>query len=264
MSGGTVGIKVELALLDAVFHLATGAVELFVKVAGLVLLACQRGDDKPRIGFASGPFRLGDDPPFAAPALARLPDEVLEAACRLFGPSALLGGVAEKALAMGRAEEAERLLSSALADVIEASRAGRPSPSLVDIAARFAAKLATATGKGAWADVYKRLALGMILAFAALVGLSLIAVHGDYQTGSPADVGWMLPFWFAAWAAATASSSLPLSRFAMAVVNRSSYVSTGIGQDASSSATKASVSPAWRPRRPCRSGRPSTAPHSSV
>jgi hypothetical protein len=64
----------------------------------------------------------------------------------------LLGGVAEKALAMGRADEAERLLSSALADVIDASRAGRPLPSLIDIAARFAAKLATATGKGAWAD----------------------------------------------------------------------------------------------------------------
>jgi pSer/pThr/pTyr-binding forkhead associated (FHA) protein len=65
----------------------------------------------------------------------------------------LLGGVADKALAMGRAEEAERLLTSALADVVEASRAGkRPSPSLVDVAARFAAKLATATAKGSWAD----------------------------------------------------------------------------------------------------------------
>jgi predicted component of type VI protein secretion system len=65
----------------------------------------------------------------------------------------LLGGVADKALAMGRADEAERLLASALADVVEASRSGRhPSPSLVDVAARFAAKLATATAKGAWAD----------------------------------------------------------------------------------------------------------------
>lgn len=65
----------------------------------------------------------------------------------------LLGSVAEKALAMGRSEEAERLLTTALADVMEASRAGRkPSHSLVDVASRFAAKLATATGKGAWAD----------------------------------------------------------------------------------------------------------------
>jgi pSer/pThr/pTyr-binding forkhead associated (FHA) protein len=65
----------------------------------------------------------------------------------------LLGGVAEKALAMGRADEAERLLANPLADVVEASRAGkRLSPWLVDLAARFAAKLATATAKGAWAD----------------------------------------------------------------------------------------------------------------
>ena len=65
----------------------------------------------------------------------------------------LLGSVAEKALVMGRAEEAERLLTSALADVLEASRSGRRlSPSLIDVAARLAAKLATATSKGAWVD----------------------------------------------------------------------------------------------------------------
>ena len=65
----------------------------------------------------------------------------------------VLGSVAEKALAMGRADEAERLLASPLADVVEASRAGkRLSPWLVDMAAKFAAKLATATAKGAWAD----------------------------------------------------------------------------------------------------------------
>lgn len=65
----------------------------------------------------------------------------------------LLSGVAEKALAMGKAGEAERLLASALADVIEATRGGRPLPaSLVDQAAKFSAKLATSTGKGGWAD----------------------------------------------------------------------------------------------------------------
>lgn len=66
---------------------------------------------------------------------------------------ALLGGVADKALAMGRADEAERLLAGPLGDLIEASRSGsRLSPSLVDTVGRFAAKLATATTKGAWAD----------------------------------------------------------------------------------------------------------------
>ena len=65
----------------------------------------------------------------------------------------LLGGVAEKALAMGRVDEAERLLAGPLADLVDASRSGKPvSPWLVDVAAKLAAKLATTTGKGAWAD----------------------------------------------------------------------------------------------------------------
>jgi hypothetical protein len=65
----------------------------------------------------------------------------------------LLGGVAEKALAMGRADEAERLLAGPLADIVESSRNGKPvSVWLVDVAAKLAAKLATATTKGAWAD----------------------------------------------------------------------------------------------------------------
>ena len=62
-------------------------------------------------------------------------------------------------------------------------------------------------GKSAWADVYRRLAFGMLLAMGALIGFSLLAVRGEYQTGSPGDIGWMLPFWFAAWAAATSPAS---------------------------------------------------------
>jgi PAS domain S-box-containing protein len=69
-------------------------------------------------------------------------------------------------------------------------------------------------GKGAWADVYRRLALGMVLALGALISLSILAVHGQYQTGSPSDIGWMLPFWFAAWAAATSPASPIESRSA--------------------------------------------------
>jgi hypothetical protein len=65
----------------------------------------------------------------------------------------VLGSVAEKSLAMGRSEDAERLLASSLTDVIEASRCGTPiHPALAEQAACFAAKLATATQKGAWVD----------------------------------------------------------------------------------------------------------------
>ncbi len=66
---------------------------------------------------------------------------------------------------------------------------------------------AAAAGKSAWAGVYRRLALGMALAFLILVVLSVMTVRGDYGTGSPADIGWMLPFFFAAWAAATSPAS---------------------------------------------------------
>ena len=59
-------------------------------MAGLVLLARQRGDDKAWVGLALGPFRLGDDPALAAPALERPPSEVLEAARRLACALALL------------------------------------------------------------------------------------------------------------------------------------------------------------------------------
>jgi predicted component of type VI protein secretion system len=65
----------------------------------------------------------------------------------------LLGGVADKALALGRAEEAERLLAAPLTETMEAARAGkRLSVDVVDQAGRFAAKLATATTRGSWVD----------------------------------------------------------------------------------------------------------------
>ena len=64
-----------------------------------------------------------------------------------------------------------------------------------------------AAGKSAWAAVYRRLAGGMLLAFPILIFLSGMFLRTQYQTGSAVDVGWMLPFWFAAWAAATAPGS---------------------------------------------------------
>jgi PAS domain S-box-containing protein len=66
---------------------------------------------------------------------------------------------------------------------------------------------AASAGASAWAEVYRRLALGMGLAFLILIGLSVMTVRGSYGTGSPADIGWMLPFFFAAWAAAASPAS---------------------------------------------------------
>jgi pSer/pThr/pTyr-binding forkhead associated (FHA) protein len=65
----------------------------------------------------------------------------------------LIGGVAEKALALGRADEAERLLAGPLTELVEATRNGNRLPSLiVDAVSRLAAKLSAATGNGLWAD----------------------------------------------------------------------------------------------------------------
>ncbi len=65
----------------------------------------------------------------------------------------LIGSVADKALAMGRAEEAERILLRSLNDVLQKARDGKEPPlDLASTAAIYAAKLASATGKGLWID----------------------------------------------------------------------------------------------------------------
>ncbi|MCS6899175.1 MAG: FHA domain-containing protein [Myxococcales bacterium] len=63
----------------------------------------------------------------------------------------LLGGVADKAIAMGRAEDAERLLQTLMQQVLESARGKRMlDPWTVEQAGRFGARLATATGKSSW------------------------------------------------------------------------------------------------------------------
>lgn len=66
---------------------------------------------------------------------------------------ALIGGLAEKALAMGRTDEAERILTRSLRDVMVKARAGEDvRPDLAERAAFYAARLATATARGLWVD----------------------------------------------------------------------------------------------------------------
>jgi PAS domain S-box-containing protein len=93
-----------------------------------------------------------------------------------------------------------------------------PSVRLVSVIGLVAA--AAAAGNDPWRSVYSRLAAGLVLAFAVLIVLSFTTLRGNYQTGSPADVGWMLPFWFAAWAAATAPASVIEARSITASVPR--------------------------------------------
>jgi hypothetical protein len=65
----------------------------------------------------------------------------------------LLGGVADKVLAMGRGDEAERMLSTALNNVLaDVKRGHEPAPRVVGRAATYAGKLAEATTHGKWID----------------------------------------------------------------------------------------------------------------
>jgi hypothetical protein len=65
----------------------------------------------------------------------------------------LLGGVADKALALGRHEEAERILSSLLGQLLESARGGaKLQPEVLEQAGRYGARLASATSKGSWVD----------------------------------------------------------------------------------------------------------------
>lgn len=65
----------------------------------------------------------------------------------------LLTGVADKVLAMGRGDEAERILGSYLANLLDAARAGAlVNPKTADKAAAYAVKLASVTSKGGWID----------------------------------------------------------------------------------------------------------------
>jgi hypothetical protein len=65
----------------------------------------------------------------------------------------LLGGVADKALAMGRTEEAERILQALLLEIRKRAGDGvTVDGEVAEYAARYAARLAGATAKGAWVD----------------------------------------------------------------------------------------------------------------
>jgi pSer/pThr/pTyr-binding forkhead associated (FHA) protein len=108
--------------------------------------------DAGRLGDARGPDSRPPDSEFGT-IEAHIETSLEHSMLRRADLFRVLGVLAEKSLALGRAAEAERLLASALTDVIEASRSGKELPvNLVDDAAKYSAKLAAATGKGGWAD----------------------------------------------------------------------------------------------------------------
>jgi hypothetical protein len=81
------------------------------------------------------------------------PTELDRSVLRRADTLTLLSTVAEKSLALGRADDAERILSGPLKDIGDSARAGKVvSASAAETAAKLAAKLAGATGRGLWVD----------------------------------------------------------------------------------------------------------------
>jgi pSer/pThr/pTyr-binding forkhead associated (FHA) protein len=70
----------------------------------------------------------------------------------------LLCSVADKALALGRGQEAEHVLGTHLVAALSDAALGRPvAPEVARISAQYAVKFATATGKATWLDFAFRL-----------------------------------------------------------------------------------------------------------
>lgn len=98
----------------------------------------------------------------AVPNPSAIADPPTAEASRSLQSFQLLGGVAEKALAMGRAEEAERILQALLLDILTRAREGQTIEApIAEAAAKYAARLGGATTKGIWVDyvfeLYKRM-----------------------------------------------------------------------------------------------------------
>jgi hypothetical protein len=65
----------------------------------------------------------------------------------------LLASVADKVLALGRGDEAERVLSGYLKNLLQSARGGAElDPAVGERAATYAVRIAEATNKGSWVD----------------------------------------------------------------------------------------------------------------
>lgn len=68
------------------------------------------------------------------------------------GALALLAGVVDKALIMGRTEEAERILTNLLSETLAGLQSGKRDAAVLQDATRYALRLAAETGKATWID----------------------------------------------------------------------------------------------------------------
>jgi len=133
------------------------------------------------------------------------PDEEIAVATRTADVFQLLASVVDKALALGRGEEAERVIGSHLQATLAHVTAGNAiSPDLARTAAGYAVKLAGATGKAVWMDNAVKLyaALDLVLPLALVDEMYVLlrrvrgldtAVLGAYTEALRARAGQLAP-----------------------------------------------------------------------
>jgi pSer/pThr/pTyr-binding forkhead associated (FHA) protein len=96
--------------------------------------------------------------PDQTPRLPSFSDDDVSVATRRADAFQLLSGVVDKALALGRGEEAEHLIGTHLVAALADASTGRGvPPDIARTAARYALKLAAATNKPNWIDFAVRL-----------------------------------------------------------------------------------------------------------
>jgi len=91
-------------------------------------------------------------PPLGGLRVSPAPEAERSEATRKGEAIDLLGSVAEKVLALGRGDEAERILSSYLRNLLQTARVNGVDPIVAEKAATYAVRLAETTGKGTWVD----------------------------------------------------------------------------------------------------------------
>jgi len=137
------------------------------------------------------PEGIGVCPKCSRPVTGDRPTTITEVkVTQSHGAVAVLSAVGEKALAMGRVEEAERILGGALREILERIRRGhRPDPAQVEPAMQRALRLARETGKEQWFQWVFEVgeALEMVLPGAILDELHMLMFQYHPRIGQAVD-----------------------------------------------------------------------------
>jgi len=107
----------------------------------------------PHCGTVTQPESTGRQTMELTHSPLAMPPGIVEEETRRVSAFQLLAGIADKALALGRPDDAERILSNLLGEFLQKAQAGRPgSDDSVRDAVRYALRLADLTAKPRWVD----------------------------------------------------------------------------------------------------------------